>query len=406
MVLPAPLRLGLLTPRYGEEVVGGTEHWLRSLCEHLAGRRGWEVQVFTTCALSAATWADEYPPGTEVVNGIDVHRFRSVSGRDPAYLHMYPRAHRDPSSLTSEEAAEYLRLVGPVCPDAVEAAVSSRCDLVAVTPYLYWPTVQAVPRLGRRVIFHGAAHDEPELYFPAMAGVFASVGGFAFNSFAERDLVERTFAVGHLPSAVIGNAVDEGHGDPAAARAELGLGPDERFALCVGKVERAKGTTALVEMWGHYRRRNPAAPRLVLLGPVHEPPPGGDGVILAGRRSDEVKWGALAACSFLAAPSAQESFSLVVIEAWLAGRPVLVNARCGPTVEHCRRSGGGLWFDEYAELEAAADRLFSDGPLADQLGGRGMDYARRQFGWEPVLDRYEELAGRIERRCVRPGGAA
>ncbi len=388
------MRLGLLVPRFGEEVLGGTEHWLRTLCEHLVERRGWEVEVFTTCAVSAATWADEYLPGRETLHGVEVNRFSSLTGRDAAYLHTYPRVQRDPGSLSADEAEEYVRLVGPVCPDAVDAAVGSDCDLVAVTPYLYWPTVQAVPRLGRRTLFHGAAHDEPELYFPCMAEVFGAVGGFAFNSFAERSLVESVYPVAHLPSAVIGNAVNEGRGDPAVARRALGLTADEPFALCIGGVQRSKGTNVLAEMWDRYHRRGGRG-RLVLLGPVHERPVAAEGVVVAGPQPEAVKWGALEACSMLVAPSAQESFSLVVLEAWLAGRPVLVNGRCQPTVEHCRRSGAGMWFCEYGDFEVAVERLFSDDGLRECLGGRGGRYARLQFGWDPVLDRYEDLADRV-----------
>lgn len=390
------MRLGLLTPRYGEEVVGGTEHWLRTLCEHLVAERGWSVEVLTTCAVSAATWADDYPPATTTLNGVTVHRYRSVSGRNPEYLHQLPRLRRDPTAFTTEEAMEYLRLVGPVCPEATEAASEhGRFDLVAVTPYLYWPTVTAVPRIGRRVIFHGAAHDEPELYLPVMDPVFRSVGGFAFNTYSERGLVERRFDIGSLPYSVIGNAVDEGHGDPVAARLALGIGPDERFVLCVSKVERAKGAVALAEMWGIYRRRRPEAPRLVFMGPEHDSIEAGPDIVLAGRQPEDVKWGALAACEALIAPSAQESFSLVVLEAWLAGRPVVVNGRCGPTVEHCRRSGGGIWFDDYGDFEAGMDRLLRDAGLRERLAAGGAAYTRDVFAWDRILDRYEDLAGRI-----------
>src|SRR5580700_3315833 len=52
-----PVKLGLVVPRYGADVVGGTEHWLRLLCEHLVSMKKWRVEVFTTCATSAATWA-------------------------------------------------------------------------------------------------------------------------------------------------------------------------------------------------------------------------------------------------------------------------------------------------------------------------------------------------------------
>ncbi|HVC69685.1 MAG TPA: glycosyltransferase family 4 protein [Acidimicrobiales bacterium] len=389
------MKLGLVVPRYGEEVVGGTEHWLRMLCEHLVEMKHWDVEVFTTCAISAETWKDELEPGDSRIGGVIVHRNRSVSGRDPQYLELNAVIRGDPGRVPVDVARRFVELVGPVCPAVLDQAEASDCDLIAVTPYLFWPAVYGAPRLGRRVIFHGAAHDEPELHLSIMREVFLSVGGFAFNSYAERALVERTFPIAELPAAVIGNSVAEGDGDPATARAELGLGADERFVLCLGRVERDKGVHALADLWHRYRRRRPDAPRLVILGPVHEELPGDDDVVVAGRRSEETKWGALRACDFLIAPSPWESFSLVVLEAWLAGKPVIVNGRCDATVEHCRRSGGGLWFEDRVEFEVIVDRLLDDGALRDHLAGRGGGYARRQFSWPSVIDRYAALAERI-----------
>jgi glycosyltransferase involved in cell wall biosynthesis len=389
------MKLGLVVPRYGTEVVGGTEHWLRTLCEHLVALQGWEAEVFTTCALSAATWADELPPGDYRINDITVHRHPSLSGRNPAYLELYGAIRDDPQSVPPEAARRFVELVGPVCPDAIDQAEASDCDLIAVTPYLFWPAVQAVPRLGRRVIFHGAAHDEPELHLPLMEDVFPAVGGFAYNSFAERNLVQRTFQVAHLPSSVIGNAVVEGTGDSAVARAALGLEADEPFVLCLGKVERAKGAHLLAELWQLYQQRRPGAPRLVFIGPVHEPLPRGAGIVVAGLQPEAVKWGALAGCEFLVSPSAWESFSLVVLEGWLAGRAVLVNGRCEPTVEHCVRSGGGLWFDQYGDFEVAVDRLRADASWRHDLASNGAEYARRLFSWPAITARYAALADRI-----------
>jgi glycosyltransferase involved in cell wall biosynthesis len=389
------VRLGVLLPRYGVDVVGGTEHWLQMLAEHLVERLGWDVEVFTTCAISAVTWADEVAPGTTELHGVTVHRFPSISGRDPAYGRLDPVIRRDPDGITDELANHFVDLVGPVCPDAITAAEQSDADLVAITPYLFWPAVHGAPRLGRRVLFHGAAHDEAELHLRIMQPVFASVGGFAFNSFAERDLVERTFPVAHLPSSVIGNAVVERSGDPASARLALGLGPDEPFVLCVGRVERGKGAHVLAEMWRLYRQRRPDVPRLVLLGPVNEALEGGGGVVVAGRQTEAVKWGALRAADLVVTPSAFESFSLVVVEAWLAGRAVAVNGRCAATVEACRRSGGGLWFDGYAEFEALMDQLLGDPGLRDELGASGERYARKLFDWDAIVARYAALAERV-----------
>ena len=393
------VKLGLVVPRYGQEVVGGTEHWLRMLCEHLVAMKGWPVEVFTTCARSAATWADELAPGTTVVNGVSVHRHRSRSGRDARYLALYDVHPRRPARpCPTPWRHQFIDLVGPVCPEAIDAAARSDCALMAVTPYLYWPAVHGVARLGRKVIFHGAAHDEPELHLPVMRGVYTAVGGFAFNSHAERTLVEGLFRVGQLPSSVIGNAVVESPGDADAARAALGLGPDERFVLCLGRVERAKGSHVLAELWRLYRARRPAAPRLVFMGPVHQALAPDDAVAVAGEQPEAVKWGALRACDAVISPSVWESFSLVILEAWLAGAPVVVNRRCAATVEHCENSQGGLWFTDYDDFEVVMDRLLADHTLRARLAANGRAYTERHFSWPAVVDRYEDLARRIAAR--------
>jgi glycosyltransferase involved in cell wall biosynthesis len=389
------MKLGLVVPRYGVDVVGGIEHWLRLLCEHLVALKGWDVEVFTTCAVSAATWADELAPGDSALNGVALHRRCSVSGRDGRSGELSLMIQHSPSVVPDALANEFVDLVGPVCPDVIDDAADSDCDLIAVTPYLFWPAVHAVPRLGRRVIFHSAAHDEPELHLPIMGPVFEAVGGFAYNSYSEQALVERTFPIAHLPASVIGATVVEGSGDLETARAALGLAPGERFVLCVGRVERAKGSHVLAELWQLYRSRRPGAPRLVFLGPVHEALETDSAVVVAGRQPEEVKWGALKASEFVITPSAWESFSLVVLEAWLAGSPVVVNSRCAATMEHCHRSQGGLWFFDYADFETVADRLLADRSVRERLVANGQAYSQRVFNWSAIVDRYALLADRI-----------
>jgi hypothetical protein len=69
------VKLAYVVPRYGAQVIGGAEYGARMLAERLARRPGWTVEVLTTCALDARTWADELPAGTTVEAGVPVHRF-------------------------------------------------------------------------------------------------------------------------------------------------------------------------------------------------------------------------------------------------------------------------------------------------------------------------------------------
>jgi glycosyltransferase involved in cell wall biosynthesis len=88
------------------------------------------------------------------------------------------------------------------------------------------------------------------------------------------------------------------------------------------------------------------------------------------------------------APSPHESFSLTVVEALTAGVPVLVNARCGPTREHCEQSGAGLWFGDFAEFEAVVGLLTTDDAVHETMRRNGRSYVAANYTWPVVLDRY------------------
>ena len=105
-------------------------------------------------------------------------------------------------------------------------------------------------------------------------------------------------------------------------------------------------------------------------------------------------------------PSAYESFSLVLLESWTLGVPVLVNASCAATMEHCRRSGGGVWFDSFRTFEVAVERLTGDPEVRAMLGAAGRSYTARYYRWPSIIDRYtrflEGVVVRGHRNPVRP----
>jgi glycosyltransferase involved in cell wall biosynthesis len=80
-----------------------------------------------------------------------------------------------------------------------------------------------------------------------------------------------------------------------------------------------------------------------------------------------------------------------VAEAWSARTPVLVNASCAATVEHCRRSGGGLAFAGYGEFEGLVELVTTDTAVATTLGQRGRTYVDRWFRWPRIVDRYADF---------------
>jgi glycosyltransferase involved in cell wall biosynthesis len=395
-----------VTVRYGPEVVGGAEQACRQLAEHLAAD-GAEIHVHTTCAVDPVTWADAVPPGRSVENGVTVHRHRSVSGRDPRFDARSRAVLTDPAAQPAAVQERWLEQQGPVCRAAVDGALGDDADLVVATPYLFWPTVETARRVPPgRLVLHPAAHDEPPIHLPVFARVFGAAAGLAWYTDAERRLVEGLFpALAARAQLVVGLGIDPVDAvDDTAFRRMAGI-DDRPYLLCLGRVDEGKGTALLARFFVAYKRRRPGPLALVFAGPVvHRPPPHPD-VVVTGPLDEADKWSALSGAAGLVNPSAHESFSIVVLEAWAARRPVLVNVRCAATSEHTRRSHGGLAFGGYASFEAAVDRLVTDGGAARAMGDAGRAYVEAFFGWPAVTARYGRwLEGIISARSRRPSG--
>jgi len=395
------MKVAYVVPRYGIEVLGGAEYGARMLAERLVARLGWDVDVLTTCALDARTWADEYPPGEVDLNGVRVRRFRSAAGRDPGFEAFSAGVLRSPESAAPADEQRWIDLQGPVNPDMVAAAADGDADVVVFYPYLYHPTVRGIPAVGRRAVMHPAAHDEPPLRLPLFRDVFAAAGGLVFQTHGERHLAERLFPIAATPQIVMGLGVEPSAGDVAGARQAVGLAGGEPFLLCLGRVDDGKGTSLLARFFAAYKQRRPGPLKLVLAGPVADRPNSSPDVIVAGPVTEAVKWGLLRSADSLVSPSPFEAFSIVVVEAWTAAIPVLVNASCVATSEHVHRSGGGLVFAGYGQFEVAVDRLAGDSATRALLAARGGAYVARNFTWPVIIDRYRAFLERAADRATR-----
>ena len=378
------MRLDLVVPRYGSQIRGGAENAARELATRLVSGSGWDVRVLSTTALDSTTWAPALAAGVTEEDGVPVHRFPFAAGRHHDFdAYSGPLLSRA-DQAGAEESWKWLEMQGPLSPELLEAVEISEADAVAFYPYLYHPTVAGMGRARRPTILHAAAHDEAPIRLPVFRAVFEGAEGLVFHTETERRLVRRLFSIGARPQIVLGLGVE---GEPP-----IGTDPDvvrERpFVLCLGRVDDQKGVGALWRFFLAYKRRRPGPLALVLAGPVIDRPPEDPDLVVTGPVSEEVKWGLLRGAQVLVSPSPLESFSLVMAEAWSVRTPVMVNARCGPTMEGVARSGAGLSFGSYAEFEAGLDRLAGDPALRHHLGLRGRAHVDQHLVWPVVLDRY------------------
>lgn len=392
------LRLGIVVQRYGADVPGGAELLARELATRLAAA-GHDVHVATTCARSYADWADEYEPGTTHVDGVAVHRFRVARPRDPEqFADLAGRVTAGVEPVPLELQEEWMRLQGPWAPDLVDwiDAQHTELDAVIVVTYLYWQTWAVLRALAGRVpmLFLPAAHDEPTLRLPLFQLVFARPDAIGYLT-AEEAAIVHARVPGAAPGAVLGAGVDLDALATADAvadfRARHGIG-DRPYLVVVGRLDPGKGSDEVYDYFVEYRKRNPArGVALVVVGePMYELAPHPD-VIVTGFVDEGARRAAVAGAAIAVQPSYFESLSLVLLEAWVQRKPVLVQRACGVTSGQARRSGGAIPYRGYAEFEVAVDLLLDQPDLAATLGARGRRYVEEQHAWDVVLPRYERV---------------
>ena len=124
----------------------------------------------------------------------------------------------------------------------------------------------------------------------------------------------------------------------------------------------------------------------------------GGGVLPLGFVDEAEKVDALAAATVFVMPSAYESFSIVSLEAWQQGRPVLGNARSEVVRDHIRASRGGLYYDGPAEYAAALEYLLDRPELRARMGRNGQRYVAENYAWPRVDATYDRVIADLTRR--------
>lgn len=388
------MRLLFVVQRYGADVAGGAELCCREYATRMAGR-GHDVEVLTSCALSYVDWADFFPPGTEEMDGVRVHRLPVRRPRDNRLFGpLNIRVLSGPRQAPVYVQREWVWAQGPRL-DGFEAWLNDRAatyDVVAFFTYLYFTTWTGLPVAADIVptVLHPTAHHEPQLGLSLFDPTFRLPDAFGFLSEEERDLVRRRFRV-RRPSAVLGIGVDlEARGDEAAFRREHGLG-ERPYLVYVGRLDPQKGSDELYGFFSAYKRRNPGPLALVLVGEPVKPVPPHPDVVVTGFVDDHTKRSALEGALALVHPSYFESFSMVLTEAWAQRKPALVQRHCDVLHGQARRSEGAIPYHGFAEFEEAVDLLVGDEALQRRLAENGRRYVERRYQWPDVLDRYERL---------------
>ena len=275
-----------------------------------------------------------------------------------------------------------------------------------------------------RAILVPTAHDEPAIHLSIYRDVFSLPAAIAYNTEAERRFLTTHFSIRALAEETVGCGVDlpQHHAYPRQAAvppAEEAQDAGERrgyrshlsvrgatfrrrhrlhkpFVLYGGRIDKGKGCEELIEYFSTFIKEGGDA-SLVLMGVKLMPLPEEPYINFAGLLSDSERAQALEAATVVVVPSPYESLSLLALEAFAVGTPVLANARSEVLVDHCLKSNAGLFYADRHEFVECLNLLISDEPLRAALGRNGRDYVRHNYRWDVILAKYERMIAKVKR---------
>ena len=391
---------------------GGVQWMVQNLAEGLVHRHGDDVTVFTTNAYECQLFTDAslptMPAGVETINGVNVCRF-SVFNR---FTWLRLNAARVGYKLRLP-GQDWLRTLyfGPIVPGLQQAVAASGADVVVASSFPMrhmYDALQGAQASGKPVVLIGTVHPTDPWGFdlPRMYRAIKAADAYIALSQHEQDYLAAHGIPANQINIVGGGVTVDAFIDAAAAgqalRQQYGFA-DDPVAVLIGRQTAYKRADLIIEAMQLVWQQMPTA-RLLLAGAKTDytatlelliatlPQPFQQRITMLTDFSEAEKPAILAAADLLLQPSERESFGIVFLEAWAAGRPV-IGARSGaaPTVIDEGRDG---LLATYGDRQAWADamlQLFTDAKLRQQMGAHGKEKTMARYSWSHITARTRQI---------------
>ncbi|MDX9970621.1 MAG: glycosyltransferase [Candidatus Gracilibacteria bacterium] len=370
-------KIAIVVQRFGEEIFGGAERHAFVLAKKLS--KHLDVTVLTTCAKDYYSWKNEYFAGLSFVDGIRTIRFETDFSRNKMEFDKFSgEVFSNPSDLKINE--DWMKAQGPYSSDLFDflSENDGKYDAFVFMTYLYASTVFGSRRIQKSKKFLiPTAHDEKPIYLPIFKDVFSCFDGLIFNTDAERTFVHTLFPGLAIPEIVMGISVEV----PDISKDSVSLG---KRASYIGRIEENKGLGELFDYWEKVDKLFSA--ELVVAGERYMKIP--KDVKYLGKLSEDRKYKLITESTFIIVPSKFESLSLLLLEAFSQKKPVLVNGKSQVLTDHCLKSNGGLWYDDFEDFEQCVKFLLENEDIACKMGENGYRYFKENYDFEVLINKF------------------
>jgi len=381
------IKVAFVVQRSGKEVAGGSEAYCSIIAQKMV--RYWDVEILTTCAMDYVTWENYYSEATDIIENVPVRRFKVDYPRDIKKFNKY--SHYITSSINNislKESEKWMRLQGPMSSDLLKYIETNKqkYDVFIFFTYLYATTYYGLQLVSEKSYLVPTAHDEFAIYLPIWDEWFKKPQALICSTEEEKLFLEKRFPAIEYKGDIIGIGVSI---PESISEVRFRYKHDMHcpFIIYIGRIDKSKGCGELFDFFLRYKTETSNNLKLVLAGYSVMDIPKHDDIIKLGFIDNKTKFDAIKGCEFLVNPSSYESLSIVLLEAWSLNKPVLVSAKCDVMVGQCRRSNGGLWYNNYDEFIACMEYIINNKNIA--LNGK--KFVENNYNWEVITSKYRKL---------------
>ncbi|TGK16036.1 glycosyltransferase family 4 protein [Leptospira kmetyi] len=421
---PSLKKIAVVSPIFSDKVSGGSEKLIFQFVELLAA--DFEITVLTTRSLDYITWKNSIPLSEnnifqESSNPSKPIRFEeknsSLGGKYKVlqftvekqrnidrFNRLSKRILEEPSLQNKENVNHWLEEQGPYVPELVQFIESrkSEFDVFFFVSYLYYPLVFGTPLVAEKSIVIPTFHDEAPAYLPVYKEVLTDQSSYSFNTPEELEVFQNI--LGYKPStySITGMNLNLDRYSDKSAKAsdhadkiDSSVVDETPFLLYVGRVDQGKGFLEMAEWFAEWKKNTKLPHKLRIVGKIASKIPNkileNQNIEFLGFVEEAIKLELLQSCVCLINSSPLESFSIVLMEAWLKGKPVLVNGKSDVLKGHCLRSNGGLFYSDRKSFFATLDYILDHPQESISMGQNGKRYVERNFNPTTVREKLLRL---------------
>ena len=388
-------KIGIIVQRYGIEINGGAEYHARLIAEKMS--QYFDVEVFTSTARDYITWQHHYPEKYQLVNNIPVHRFPVQKPRNPKTFGqiqnlIYEEEH------TWDNELQWMEEQGPYFPDLLQTLEERKdeFDYYFFFSYRYYHSYHGVRRFKDKAVLVPTAEHDPVVYLRLFKDFFNMPGAIIYNSHEEKEMIHKVSGNEKVLGDIVGIGSEiPDRFNPQSFRDKYNI--QEKYFIYIGRLDENKGVPELLRFYFRLLNEEAIDLTLVLMGNSVIDIPEHPKIKFLGFLLDEDKFDALTGAEFLVIPSQFESLSMVTLEAWAVGKPVVANGRTEVLQGQCRRSNAGLWYTNYDEFKKIILLINENRELKEIMGRNGKNFFHTHYSWPVIENKYLNIIKQMEK---------